>query len=89
MIRIAISPEAFAAICYTLPPGGVAFEHDRDDQGRVLVWLDRRAVNQLTAQRRAGEGYSEVILRRRVEIEAQRSDGTTLARAHGSRMIEP
>ena len=43
MIRIAISPEAFAAICDTLPPGGVAFEHDRDDQGRVLVWLDRRA----------------------------------------------
>jgi hypothetical protein len=45
--------------------------------------------NQLTAQRRAGEGYSEVILRRLVEIEAQRSDGTTLARAHGSRIIEP
>ena len=63
MIRIAISPEAFAAICDTLPPGGAAFEHDRDDQGRVLVWLDRRTVNQLTAQRREGEDYSAVIFR--------------------------
>ena len=24
----------------TLPPDGAAFEHDRDDQGRVLVWLE-------------------------------------------------
>ena len=59
MIRIAISPEAFAAICDTLPPGGVAFEHDRDDQGRVLVWLDHRTVDRLTAQRRTGESYSD------------------------------
>lgn len=60
MIRIAISVEA---ICDTLPPGGAAFERDRDDQGRVLVWLDRRTVDQLTAQRRGGEDYSAVILR--------------------------
>ena len=63
MIRIAITPAAFKAICATLPLGGVACEPELDGEGRYLVWVDERTVNQLTALRGKRESYSDAIIR--------------------------
>jgi hypothetical protein len=37
MIRIAISPEAFEAICNTLPPGGATFEPQIGAKGERYI----------------------------------------------------
>ena len=63
MIRIAITVEAFDAISATLPLGSVRFEQKRAPNGDVYVWLDPREADKLLAARRAGEGYSETIIR--------------------------
>jgi hypothetical protein len=63
MVRISINSAAFDAIRATLPLGRVGFEREPDALGNVSVWLDTTAANQLSAQRRAGESYSDVILR--------------------------
>ena len=62
MIRLAITPEAFAAIVDTLP-GNVNVENQRADNGDVYVWLDHATVAKLKAVRAARESYSDVILR--------------------------
>jgi hypothetical protein len=63
MIRIAISPEALEAIAATLPLGSVSFENATNERGERYVWLPPNVVDRLKAQRRPGEGYSDVILR--------------------------
>jgi hypothetical protein len=63
MIRIAITAAAYEAIAATMPLGSVGYEAKRTDQGEVLIWLERRALDRLDALRQPQEGYSEVILR--------------------------
>ena len=63
MIRIAISVEAFTAIERTLPLGSVAIEPHANERGERYVRLEPKFVDRLTAMRRPGESYSDVILR--------------------------
>jgi hypothetical protein len=63
MIRIVISQAAFDAIAATLPFGDVSFENEIDEHGQRLIWLERRMLDKLRSYRRAGEDYSDVILR--------------------------
>jgi hypothetical protein len=63
VIRIAITPAAYAAIKSSLPKGARERPPQRDAAGRYLVHLDPPVLNRLTALRRPGEDYSEVILR--------------------------
>jgi hypothetical protein len=62
MIRIAITPAAYAAIAGTLP-GNIGVERGRAENGDVFVWLDQATVAKLKAMRGPGESYSDVILR--------------------------
>ena len=62
MIRIAITPAAYAAIAATLP-GSVGVEPQRAPNGDYFIWLDPAVVNRLAAMRGPGESYSDVILR--------------------------
>jgi hypothetical protein len=63
MVRIAISQAAFDAICATLPLGSTGYENKIDENGNRLIWLERRMLDKLNSHRRAGESYSDVILR--------------------------
>jgi hypothetical protein len=63
MIRITITPAAFAAIAATLALGTVAVEPERDEDGSVHIWLDPGILARLKALRGPGESYSDVILR--------------------------
>jgi hypothetical protein len=51
MIRIAITAEAYEAISRALPLGSVGYEAQRSETGKVSIWLDRRAMDRLTADR--------------------------------------
>jgi hypothetical protein len=59
MIRIAISPAAFDAICATLPVGSVAVESEANERGERLIRIENAMADRLVA----GESYSDVILR--------------------------
>ncbi len=53
MFRIAISPEAFAAVAATLPLGTVGYEPQRDRNGDRFVWLyeaDREQARRAVAR---------------------------------------
>jgi hypothetical protein len=63
MIRITITPAAFAAIAATLALGTVAVEPERAQDGGVHIWLDPGVLAKLRALRGPGESYSDVILR--------------------------
>jgi hypothetical protein len=63
MIRIAISAEAFEAICDTRPVGSVGFENEINERGERLIWLDPSVIDRLSAMRGPGESYSDAILR--------------------------
>ena len=63
MVRIAISQAAFEAITKTLPVGSVGYENATNEKGERLIWLERRMLDKLNSYRRAGESYSDVILR--------------------------
>lgn len=62
MIRIAITPAAYAAIFGTLP-GNVGVERERAPNGDVYVWLEPGIVGKLKALREPADSYSDVILR--------------------------
>jgi hypothetical protein len=62
MIRIAISPAAYAAIASTLP-GNVKVNPQRAPNGDYRVWLDRAVVDRLAAMRGPLETYRDVIPR--------------------------
>ena len=61
MIRIAITPAAYAAIKSSLPKGARELPPQCDAAGHYLVHLDPLVLNQLTALRRPGQDYSEVV----------------------------
>jgi hypothetical protein len=63
LIRIAISPEAFAAVERTLTLGTVAVEPQTNGKGERLIWLAPHVVNKPLALRGSGESYSDVIVR--------------------------
>jgi hypothetical protein len=63
MVRIAISQAAFDAITKTLALGSVGFENKVNEKGERLIWIERRMLDKLNSYRRAGESYSDVILR--------------------------
>ena len=63
MIRVAITPTAYAAIAATLALGTVAVEPERARDGGVHIWLDPDVLAKLKALRGPGESYSDVILR--------------------------
>ncbi len=77
MIRIAITTEAYEAIAATMPLGSVGYEVERSETGKVFVWLDRRAMDRLTAERRRGEDLSDTNIR----LAADRGRGQRAARA--------
>jgi hypothetical protein len=62
MVKITISPQAFAALAATLPLGSVAVEPERAPDGSVGIWLDHATLEKLKAMRGAGGSYSDVIL---------------------------
>ncbi len=62
MIRIAITPAAFDTVTATLPLGSVGFEREPGERGSVALWS--AVANRLATLRRAGESFSDVILRR-------------------------
>ena len=51
------------AIVATLPLGSVGYENATNEKGERLIWLERRMLDKLNSYRRAGESYSDVILR--------------------------
>jgi hypothetical protein len=63
MVRIAISQTAFEAIAKTLPLGSVGYESAVNEKGERLISIERRMLDKLNSYRRAGESYSDVILR--------------------------
>jgi hypothetical protein len=63
MIRIAITPAAYAAIAATLALGTVAVEPERAQDGSVHIWLDPGILARLKALRSPGESHSDVIIR--------------------------
>jgi hypothetical protein len=69
MIRIAISQAAFDAIAATLPVGSTGYVNAVNERGERLIWLERRMLDKLNSYRRAGESYSDVILRVAAETE--------------------
>jgi hypothetical protein len=62
MIKITITPEAFAALAATLPLGSVAVESERAPDGGFGIWLDHATVAKLKALRGPGDSYSDAIL---------------------------
>ena len=62
MVKIAITPAAYAAIAATLALGTVAVEPERAADGSVHIWLDPGVVAKLKALRGPGESYSDMIL---------------------------
>jgi hypothetical protein len=67
MIRIPITPLAYAAIASTLPDGAARFPVLRElalkRDGGCFIDLEETVVNRLRAMRGRGETYSDVILR--------------------------
>ena len=63
MIRIAVTPAAFAAIEATPPLGTVGVEPTANEQGGREISIDEEALNKLDAMRGPGESYSDVILK--------------------------
>jgi hypothetical protein len=62
VIRIAISVEAFEAICATLPLGSVSYENEVTERGEHYVWLASNVISRLKALRGPGQSYSDVII---------------------------
>jgi hypothetical protein len=62
LIRLTITPAAYAVIVATLP-ASVGFEPQRAPNGHYFVWLEPRYVDRLKALRSPGESYSDVIVR--------------------------
>jgi hypothetical protein len=70
MVRIAITPAAFDAICATLPVGSVAVEAEANERGERTVWPEDAMADRLAAMRGPDESYSDAILRL-VELEGR------------------
>lgn len=68
MIRLAITPSAYAAIKATLPNHATERPPMLDGKGNYFVHLEAAVVAHLKALRGRGKSYSDVILRL-VELE--------------------
>ena len=55
MVPIAISQAAFEAVAVALPLGRVVYEPERNTHGQRLIWVERLALDKLTALRGPGE----------------------------------
>ena len=55
MVRIAISQEAFDAICATLPFGPRGYENKLDEHGQRLIWIPHDVLHKLNFLRGPGE----------------------------------
>jgi hypothetical protein len=62
MIRLSITPAAYAVIVATLP-ASVGSEQNKAPNGDFYVWFEPKYVDRLGAMREPGESYSDVILR--------------------------
>jgi hypothetical protein len=62
MVRIAISAAAFDASASTMPLGNVGLKPEREPDGSIRIWLDRRVVDRLNSMRRPHESLSDAIL---------------------------
>jgi hypothetical protein len=62
LIRLTITPAAYAVIVATLPANG-GFERNSASNGEYYVWLEPKYVDRLRALRKPGESYSDVIVR--------------------------
>jgi hypothetical protein len=70
MIRIAISLAAYQAIASTLPQGRIARPPEPLEVGEgVGFWIDHVTLAALRRGRRAGEGWSEMILRVAAQVD--------------------
>jgi hypothetical protein len=56
MVKITITPQAFAALAATLPLGSVAVEPERAPDGSVGIWLDHATLAKLKAMRSPSAG---------------------------------
>jgi hypothetical protein len=64
LIRIAVSLAAYQALASTLTEGREARPPESLEVGEgVGMWVDHATLAALKSERRAGEGYSDVILR--------------------------
>jgi hypothetical protein len=72
MVKITITPEAYAALAATLPLGSVAVEPERAPDGGVGIWLDHATVAKLWAMRGPGESYGDVIVALAADVGAER-----------------
>jgi hypothetical protein len=63
VVRITITPAAYAAIKASLAKGANQPPPQRDAAGRFVIYVEETYVNQLKVLRRSRENYSDVILR--------------------------
>ena len=78
MVRITITPAAYAVIKASLAKGSTEPPPQRDAAGRFVICVEETYVDQLKALRRSRENYSDVILRL-AEPEATRTTVVKLA----------
>jgi hypothetical protein len=62
LIRLAITPAAYAVIVAT-HPASARLKRSSAPNGEFYVWLEPQYVDRLRAVRKPGESYSDVILR--------------------------
>jgi hypothetical protein len=84
MIRIAITPAAYAAIAATLALGTVAVEPERDEDGSVHIWLDPGILARLKPLRGPGESYSDMTI-----LRALKGDRASVSASKRPALIEP
>jgi hypothetical protein len=63
VIEVAVTKEAYEAIVSMLELDTVARRPMRNAKGEYLIHLDEKTMDRLTAVRRPGESYSDVIVR--------------------------
>ena len=63
VVRITITPAAYAAIKASLAIGTKEPPLQRDAAGRFVIYVEEIYVDRLNTQRRSRETYSDVILR--------------------------
>jgi len=78
VVRITITPAAYAAIRASLAKRANEPPPQRDAAGRFVICVEETYVDQLKALRRSRENYSDVILRL-AEPEATRATVVKLA----------
>jgi hypothetical protein len=78
LVRITITPAAYAVIKASLAKGGTEPPPQRDAAGRFVIYVEETYVDKLKELRRFRENYSDVILRL-AELEGTKAPVVTLA----------